>query len=977
MFEPADRPRLFGVAPGVDFPAALVAGLRTRLHGQPPEAMARVQLIVNTRRMARRIRALFDQGPACLLPRIGLVTDLGERWDMAHIPPAVPALRRRLELIRLISALLDQQPDLAPRTSLYDLADSLAALMDEMQGEGVSPEVIGDLDVSDQSGHWARIRAFLDIVTHFDRDTARPGLETRQRRVIEHLTTLWQERPPAHPVILAGSTGSRGATHLLMRAVARLPQGAVVLPGYDFDMPDAVWDTLGDGLTSEDHPQYRFHMLRRGLDPGPEDVAHWAEIRPANPARNRLISLALRPAPITDQWLRDGPLLRDLDEAMRDVTLLEAPSQRIEALSIAMRLRQAADDGQTAALITPDRTLTRQVAAALDRWQIVPDDSAGQPLHLSPPGRFLRHVGALFGQRLTAEALLTLLKHPITHSGGARGTHLRLTRELELHLRAKGPPYPDAAYIAGWAAGQSDPLAPPWAAWLTGCLVGQDDAGDRPLADRVSAHVTLAERIADGCATDGTHKLWSQEAGREARKVVDSLAKEAPYGGAFNAADYASLIHALLSRGEVRSATEPNPGILIWGTLEARVQGADLLILGGLNEGSWPEAPDPDPWLNRALRHQAGLLLPERRIGLSAHDFQQAVSAAEVWITRALKSDEAETVASRWLNRVQNLLTGLPDQGGPAALEAARDRGRDWLRRAAALETVTPVTPASRPAPCPPVSIRPAQLSVTEIRRLIRDPYAIYARHVLRLRPLDPLMQVPDALLRGIVLHDVLERFIRDSRDDDTECSAARLMEITETVLADNVPWAEARAIWLARIERVADWFVESELARRNLARPTAFEARGKLVLSDPPFTLTAKADRIDLDENGHLHLYDYKTGAPPSKKEQAHFDKQLLLEAAIAEQSGFGDLAPGRVMRAVYIGLGGEGRELPAPLDDEPPAKVRAELAALIAAYRDPAQGYAARRAMQRKADVGEYDQLARFGEWDITDPARRIRLP
>ena len=474
MFEPTDSPRVFGLPPGLDFPRALVEGLRARHAGQPPEALARVTLIVNTRRMARRIRDLFDEGPPCLLPRISLVTDLGEMWDLAHIPDPVPRLRRRLELVQLISTLLDGQPDLAPRSAIFHLADSLAGLMDEMHGEGVAPQVIEDLDVTDQSGHWARIKAFLGIVRHyFEADPENPDVETRQRMVIERLTGLWAEAPPQSPIIVAGSTGSRGATQILMQAVARLPQGAVVLPGFDFDAPAHVWEALGDPMTSEDHPQYRFVRFAQGAGITARDVRPWSADAPPHPARNALISLALRPAPVTDQWLRDGPALQGIEDAMADVTLIEAPSTRTEALAIAMRLRQAAEDGQTAALITPDRTLSRQVTAALDRWHILPDDSAGQPLHLSPPGRFLRHVADLFRQTLSAEALLTLLKHPLTHQGAARGDHLRLTRDLELHLRRFGPPYPTAESLRAWAAGKTDPLIADWVNWICACFTDQ------------------------------------------------------------------------------------------------------------------------------------------------------------------------------------------------------------------------------------------------------------------------------------------------------------------------------------------------------------------------------------------------------------------------------------------------------------------------------------------------------------------------
>ena len=972
MFEPSATPRVFGLPPGTDFPKALVQGLISAHQGQPPEALARLHLIVNTQRMARRIRDLFDTGPALLLPKIQILTDLGDHADLAQILPPVSPLRRRLEISQLVARLLDRQPDLAPRASLYDLSDSLAKLLDEMQGEGVSPDAIRALDVSDQSGHWARAQQFLEIVQQFFGDTNEaPDREARQRRVIESLIARWEAEPPSHPVIVAGSTGSRGTTLLLMQAVARLPQGALVLPGFDFDMPDRCWSDLDDALLAEDHPQFRFRLLMDRLGLTRDDIRLWNDAAAACPARNAIMSLALRPAPVTDQWLSDGPALSDIEGAMERVTLVEAQSLRDEAMVIAMRLRQAAEQGLTAALITPDRMLTRQVTAALDRWDILPDDSAGTPLQLSPPGRFLRHVAALFQHKLTAEALLTLLGHPLTHSGAERGTHLRLTRELELHIRRNGPPFPDAARLRAWAASRKQADAGDWVEWVIACFTDKPDFDSLPLSDRLAAHLVLAERIAQGTNGEGSGALWLEKAGREARKVTDTLTREAEVGGEMSASDYADLFGAILSGGEVRDRDAPHPNVLIWGTLEARVQGADLVILGGLNEGSWPEMPSPDPWLNRKMRHDAGLLLPERRIGLSAHDFQQAIAAPEVWMTRSIRSDDAQTVVSRWLNRLINLLEGLPEQGGTVALAGMRARGAAWLERLTQLETPEIIPSAPRPSPRPPVAARPRQLSVTEIKRLIRDPYAIYARHVLGLTPLNSLMQAPDALLRGIVTHDVLEGFVKGVNADPDTLTEARLLELTDTVLAKTVPWPEVRVLWKARLARAAGWFIGSERERRHAALPVAFERKGKAVLPDPGFTLTVKADRIDRDEAGHLHIYDYKTGRLPSLKEQQYFDKQLLLEAAMGTMGAFEDLDPAPVAKAAYIGVGSAQKEQPAPLEEEPPEKVWQDFNTLIRAYFSPTQGYTSRRAMFRDTETGDYDQLARFGEWDATqDP-------
>ncbi|SFE16733.1 double-strand break repair protein AddB [Sulfitobacter brevis] len=979
MFKPSDAPRLFGLAPGVDFPKALITGLHSRLEGQPPEAMARVDLIVNTRRMARRMRDLFDAGPAGFLPRIRLLTQLDTLVPNVTLPPATPALRRRLALIQLVSKLLDTDSSLAPRASLYALSDSLASLIDEMQGEGVSADAIADLDVSDQSGHWQRARTFLEIAQRYLAHTiTEPDTEARQRQLISRIITHWDESPPQHPIILAGSTGSRGTTSMLMQAVARLPQGAIILPGFDFDMPTAVWADLDRELLSEDHPQYRFRHLMKALDLSRAQVTPWTETAPHSAPRNALVSLSLRPAPVTHAWLTEGPALENLAGATADLTLLEAPTPRIEALSIALRLRQAVEDGQTAALITPDRMLSRQVTAALDRWDILPDDSAGTPLHLSPPGRFLRHVARLFGTKLGAEALLTLLKHPLTHSGSDRNAHLLNTQRLELQIRKDGLPYPSAEGVQRVAAKIAAKLKEPqafnaWADWVAGIFPDNQIHGPLLLTDWTARHLGLANAIAAGQAGGENHELWAKKTGEKAAAVMAELAAHAEHGGEMSASDYADLAGALLSGAEVRDRDAPRPDIMVWGTLEARVQGADLVILGGLNDGVWPEAPPPDPWLNRQMRLQAGLLLPERRIGLSSHDYQQAIAAREVWLTRAIRSDEAETVPSRWLNRLGNLLGGLSQTGGPEAWQQMRARGDVWVDQVRALEQVTRTDPAPRPSPRPPVAARPRELSVTEIKRLIRDPYAIYARHSLKLRRISPLVQSPDAPVRGIILHEIMERFVKSATADPALLTKQNMMKIAAEVLEVEAPWPAARAMWLARIGRVADWFIEHEKRRQSFSTPVAFEnaARGKHVFPDLGFTLNGIADRIDKSEYGDVLIYDYKTGAPPSPKEQRSFDKQLLIEAAMVEAGSFAEIGPAPVALAAFIGLGAKPVEIPAPLEDEPPAEVLAGLHDLIASYLSPTQGFTARRMVKTEDAAGDYDQLSRFGEWDGTSPA------
>jgi double-strand break repair protein AddB len=973
MFAP-DGPRLLGLPPGVDFPHALVQGLKSRLADAPPEAMGRVTLYLNTTRMMRRVRDILAEDGARILPRLRLVTDLGAEVIVPGLAVPVPALRRQLQLTVLISRLLTAEPGLAPRAAIADLAESLAALMGEMQGEGVSPDSLAQLDVADFSEHWQRTRAFLAIIAPLFGDISEPDAEGHQRLLVEYLARRWAAAPPADPVIVAGSTGSRGTTALLMQAVARLPQGAVVLPGVDFDMPATVWDRLDDALTSEDHPQFRFRKLADAMGIHPGQIARWSDARPPAPRRNAVLSLALRPAPVTDQWLTEGQHLPDLPDAMADVTLIEAADPRTEAMAVALILRDAAGNGRRAALISPDRVLTRQVAAALARWGIIPDDSAGVPLNQSAPGRFLRHIARMFCQRLTADQLLVLLKHPLTASSMNRGEHLLLTRELELRLRDKGPAFPTGSDLLEWAGVQKHPMATGWAASIAGAVDGLEGGGRMPLAAHVARLRLVAELLARGPAAEGSGGLWDQAAGREAAAFLADLAAEAAHGSdSMTAAEFRDLFDGLISARQVRDAPVVHPLISIWGTIEARVQGADLVILGGLNDGIWPALPAQDPWLNRKMRHQAGLLLPERRIGLAAHDFQQAIAAPRVVISRALRNAEAETVPSRWLNRLTYLLAGLPARQGPEALAGMRARGAEWLARAGAMdrprEGLDPgLSPARRPAPCPPVAARPDALSLTRIETLIRDPYAIYADKILRLRPLKPLRQAPDARDRGTVVHHVLERFVRERPAGETPAEARRrLMALTAAELAEQVPWPAARIQWKARMERAADHFLAVD--QRAGEATVVLEEQGELILPGLGFRLYGTPDRIDVLPDGRLHLIDYKTGTAPTAKQIESFSKQLHLAALLAEEGAFGALGPAEVARITYVGLGGDGGETVAEITPAVQEATRKGLDRLLRPYQGRGQGYTSRRAVFTEHFGGDYDHLARFGEWEMTD--------
>ena len=576
MFPPSDKPRVFGVPPGADFVRTLYQRLTATYDPQPPEELARVQILVATRRMQRRLKTLFeDSSKPRLLPRISVVTDVTPLIPGADLPAPVSTFRRSLELKALVTRLVEIDDRLSP-FSVVDLAESLARLLDEMESEGVPLDTLDDLNADDASGHWQQSLTFLrtirDYVAALADGTA--DIETTRRMAVQAICDHWTESPPQMPVIVAGSTGSRATTRTLMAAVARLPQGAVLLPGFDFDLPSDIWETLSTDRSAEDHPQYRFAAFLQILGLSRADVSQWGEA-PSRP-RNKLISLSLRPPSVTDQWLTEGPELGNLDVITNDLELIEAPETRDESLAIAVAIRHAVELGESVALIAPDATLSRRVSAALDRWGIRPDDSAGMPLSLSPPGRFLLQIAGMVGQTPDPVDLFALLKHPLTRHDD-RGPHQLSTQRFEAFVRRKAIARIDDAVLARFAARSDQDKG--WTDWLKPVLARLAVFPDDTLAAALDHHRTLAFDLTS------EEPLWSNSGGEKIRAILDGFATEADFSGPVSFAEYTRFLDRALSADSQREDVGLRPDVAIWGTLEARVQGADTVILGGLNEG--------------------------------------------------------------------------------------------------------------------------------------------------------------------------------------------------------------------------------------------------------------------------------------------------------------------------------------------------------------------------------------------------------
>lgn len=1021
--------RLYTLDPGTPFLEALVDAL---LDGRlvpgfeprgDPFALASATLFLPTRRSIRMLRQVFLEragGRAALLPRL---LALGEIDEDEHafeaspgaefLPDAVGPVHRQLGLTRLVlawsegikRALLpledDDEPLLIPSSpgDAAALASELGRFIDGMEIERVPFErlaALKELHGERYDKYWDLTLRFLEIAikawpSHLQAlGKMDPAL--RRNRLIEIEANRLQSRPSGGPVIVAGSTGSIPATRDLILAVARHPDGAVILPGLDLELDALGWNAVGESQGAPAHPQAGLKALLEALGADRDDVKRLGDPAPSLRARERLLSEALRPADTTDQWAAASPRPAQ-PGSLAGVALVEAAHEGEEALAVALALREALErPGQSAALVTPDRGLAARVTAELDRWAVAVNDSAGQGLLDTPSGIAARLVLDAALANFAAVPVLALLQHPFTALGLARTDVRQAAACLDIGaLRGPQPPPGIAGLRKALANGRTQARSPhahpsrkalgedQWQA--AAVLLDALETALRPLCDLLQGHqpvdaarlFTLHREAVEAALS--LDELYAGEAGQALLGFFDELRQADAQALAIRPGDYPGLFASLAKERRVRGGEPKHPRIAIYGLLEARLLPIDRIVLGGLDEGAWPGHASADPWLNRPMRAAVGLSSPEKRLGLAAHDFVQGFGAREVILTRSLKRGGTPTVPARWLQRIKALAE-------PEYLQALQ-RGQAWRDLARGLDAPRgPVRAPAAPRPRPPRALRPSRLSVTRIEDLIRDPYSIYARAILKLEPLEPVACPPGAADRGTLIHEAIRRFADLCEGGVPADAEARLLAIGRELFESYADYPDVTAFWWPRFRLIATFLADWESKRREGLREglnVKTEIGGEIrwqTAAQRTFVLSARADRIEIDQDGAARIVDFKTGAAPSTRQiVSGLSPQLILEAAILLHHGFPDVAFRCVADPLIVSLGGGAQGCREQLivskgetAGEIAARSLAGLKTLIDRFEDETTPYAAMlHPMFKSRRYGAYDHLARVREWSL----------
>ena len=964
---PEARPSVFTIPSHRSFADSLVAGLMAR-HGREPLSLAQGRILLPNNRAVRTVTEAFVRasGSGLILPRLIAIGDpdlddrVGGALDPAEVsdpvPPAIEPLERELALASLVRG-----PGESAAEALRVAAD-LARTLDALTIEEVPAARLNDIAADDPelARHWqVSLERLKAIISLWPAELKRRGvidLAERRNLLLQATARRWKDNPPDGFTIAAGITTAAPAVAAVLATVARMPEGSVVLPGLALSesLPDEEWEALGpdqDGRGEQAHPQYHLKLLLDRIGIARAEVEPWkGGGRAASPAvRGRAVAHAMTAAEFSDKWSRLPPRERRLT----GIRAIELADPAAEAMAIALALREAVETpGQTAALVTPDRMLASRVSALLARWGIEADDSAGRPLSQWPAGTLLLAMVAAAAEDFPPVALLALLKHPLVGGEGDRRTAwLDNVRALDLALRGPRP----APGLHGLGRHFAEKDREPG---FRGCLAAWSAVRPvlEPLEAALQSAVTLdrlAVALREAALALTGERAWSGPDGRMAGEMVAEL--EASPDARVLVLDPEEWVPVLRQRLDAQPVRPPyggHPRVFIWGLLEARLQNADFLVLGGLNEGTWPALAAPDPWLAPKVRAELGLPGLDHRIGLAAHDFASALGAPRVLLTRARRDSKSPTVASRFWLRLEAMTGGL-----------ARDHKLERLVHA--VDDAGAPSPADRPRPAPPIEQRPRRISVTSVDRLKADPFAFYAQAVLALRKLDPVDADHSAAWKGTAVHDVLEQWLAED-----DCQPDKLIPRAEALLAADTIHPMLRALWQPRLMEAIRWVEAQETANRAEGRkPLAAEKRGEAEIGG--VTLHGKADRIDRLADNALAIVDYKTGkAPAQKAVDAGFALQLGLLGLIADAGGFDGIS-GQPGAHEYWSLTKYRDQF--GLKTCPDRKMGAEdfLTHARAHFLDAAQKWLTgsepftAKLNPAFAPWGDYDQLMRLEEW------------
>ena len=426
-------------------------------------------------------------------------------------------------------------------------------------------------------------------------------------------------------------------------------------------------------------------------------------------------------------------------------------------------------------------------------------------------------------------------------------------------------------------------------------------------------HQSIAEKITTNpnCLLSKERKLYMGSEGEKLKETLRLIKNSLDYLGKIKPEEWIEISQNLMQDIIIYpSINSFNHGVEILGILEARLGVSDLTIVGGLTEGIFPRnINNANAWLNSNEMVHLNLPSPDRIIGLAAHDFYMLSSNSKVVLTYANYSEGELTQRSRWIHRLVALSKTLNLPFGQKHLVA-----KEWMKQ----DKNTPLSTTNIDDFSPPKEARIKKISISDLERLEKEPYAIYAKKILDLKPLNPITQRPNARIFGIILHQIIENYYKSNIYKSVHFNSTRikLLALALEQIKPFKSFPETYAFWTKKLELITEWIIKNDISRQSITKNIYIEVPGKIIINTHmgKFTLIARADRIEVN-NGKITIIDYKSGTIPKPNTINNLSSpQLPIEILIALNKGFNQIQTQNIKEAIYWhldGLNEGGKEL------------------------------------------------------------------
>ncbi|MBP9752846.1 MAG: PD-(D/E)XK nuclease family protein, partial [Proteobacteria bacterium] len=605
---------------------------------------------------------------------------------------------------------------------------------------------------------------------------------------IEHLQKEFD-----HPIVLGGTTGSIPFIQDFSKILHASSKGYVVLPGF----------FKGEEDIDIYHPFYTQKIWDEELNNPP--IVPFVDSSP----KNDFLSI----------FKNQKPHLKPVDH----IIPFDANTPLEEAKLISILVRDSLEKNLTVSIVCNDKSLIHLIQDALNAYDFKANNALGIDLLKTVSGKFL----TLFLKsclKQTLKNIIPLLKHPL-FKAKERSLHLKSVDRFEAILQTESmdvekqclKTFNLSSYFEKYLKTYHTGLH-----WLNYLIQDLEDLSDSTIF-----------KNQDGTVLFG---------------FLESLK---PYFSktSFSFFQFIDVLMAYIEQApSVLMFDNLHQNVTLVGTIEARHQTADVVIISALNEGQWPKPIKQNLWLSPFEKEALHLPKEERRLGLGAHDFLNCLQAKTVYLTRSLKVGGIPLQENRWLKRFKLNF----------CLSKAAKEQQDYFLNITK-QLMAPLKPSNTQIlekTYPKGFDAPKELSISALELLNKDPYAFYVRYILKIKERLPWYLSLSPAKIGQIVHKILEK--SNLLDDE------HLKEDIEKELL-NLSLDDHQMIFLTNQLYEMILFVINDL-KKNPIHTFLREQKISLTLED--ITIFGIADRIDFDQNNTvLRLIDYKTGTPPSFK--------------------------------------------------------------------------------------------------------------